>query len=57
MKKIDPILFIVFFNIISSIILYLNKYNIVRIDEIWIRFILLVLFIFNLLLFYFIVKK
>ncbi len=57
MKKINPKLFIIVFNIFTAIILSLNQDGFIQIDEIWIRFLLFLLFIWNVLLFYFIVKN
>jgi hypothetical protein len=57
MKKVDPILFIVFFNIITAILLNLNRAKFIQVDDIYIRFFLFMLFLWNLLLAYFLFKK
>ena len=53
----QPKIFIVFFNIVAIILLMLNQFEIIKINLIWIRLLYLLLFIWNILLFYFISKK
>lgn len=53
----QPKIFIVFFNIVAIILLMLNQFEIIKINLIWIRLLYLLLFIWNILLFYFISKN
>lgn len=56
MKKYS-ILFIVVYNVLSAIILILNKYEFINLDNIWIDLIFNLLFIWNIILLYFLIKK
>lgn len=55
--KTFTIRFIIIYNILSSLILLLNDLNVVSIESIWIRLIINLLFIWNILLLTLIFKK
>lgn len=57
MKKKGPKLFVILFNIIASILVFSNEKQLVQIDNIWIHFLLIMLIIWNILLFYMFLKK
>lgn len=51
------IIFIVFYNVFISTILILNRYNFISLADIWFGLMLNLLFIWNILLLYLLIKK